>query len=200
MDRQGERGRGRGGPHGTIKAPSCAVVCWPPILLLTYDYSKNPRLRNWLLRTCSTKICQLGTDQGGRGGGCWKMLKKILCRGCKYQTLIIYTKKLLNSDWLRKECSSFVTRVQTCNTNAKLVTTSANYEWFLIGWKHKRNQQEPIRLELFYQQNSRKWPWFSVDDDGIKFCKQNNNRKKYSKSLNTVKSTSFWLNVLKMRC
>ena len=27
-------------------------------------------------------------------------------------TLIIYTKKLLNSDWLRKECSSSVTRVQ----------------------------------------------------------------------------------------
>ena len=28
------------------------------------------------------------------------------------QNLIIYTKKLLNSDWLRKECSSSVTRVQ----------------------------------------------------------------------------------------
>ena len=26
--------------------------------------------------------------------------------------VIIYTKKLLNSDWLRKECSSSVTRVQ----------------------------------------------------------------------------------------
>ena len=26
--------------------------------------------------------------------------------------IIIYTKKLLNSDWLRKECSSSVTRVQ----------------------------------------------------------------------------------------
>ena len=35
-----------------------------------------------------------------------------------------------------------VTRVQTCNT-------SANYKCFLIGWKQKRNQQEPIRLELF---------------------------------------------------
>ena len=30
--------------------------------------------------------------------------------------------KILNSDWLRKECSSSVTRVQTCNTSAKLVT------------------------------------------------------------------------------
>ena len=29
--------------------------------------------------------------------------------------LIIHTKKLLNSDWLRKECSSSVTRVQTTN-------------------------------------------------------------------------------------
>ena len=27
--------------------------------------------------------------------------------------------------------------------------TSANYKGFLIGWKHKRNQREPIRLELF---------------------------------------------------
>ena len=40
--------------------------------------------------------------------------------------VIIYTQKLLNSDWLRKECSSSVTRVQTCDT-------SANYKWFLIG-------------------------------------------------------------------
>ena len=39
-----------------------------------------------------------------------------------FTTLIIYTKKLLNSDWLRKECSSSVTRVQTCNTSVKLVT------------------------------------------------------------------------------
>ena len=36
--------------------------------------------------------------------------------------VIIYTKKFLNSDWLRKEYSSSVTRVQTCNTSAKLVT------------------------------------------------------------------------------
>ena len=63
-----------------------------------------------------------------------------------------------------------VTRVQTCNT-------SANYKCFLIGRKHKRNQHEPIRLELFNNTDSRKWPWFSADDDGIKFCKQNNNRK-----------------------
>ena len=35
--------------------------------------------------------------------------------------IIIYTKILLNSDWLRKECSSSVKRVRTCNTSAKLV-------------------------------------------------------------------------------
>ena len=40
--------------------------------------------------------------------------------------LMIYTKKLLNSYWLRKECISSVTRVQICNT-------SAHYKWFLIG-------------------------------------------------------------------
>ena len=32
-----------------------------------------------------------------------------------FQRLIIYTKKLLNSDWLRKECSSPVTLVQITN-------------------------------------------------------------------------------------
>ena len=42
-----------------------------------------------------------------------------------------------------------------CNTSANLqherktCNTSANYKRFLIGWKHKRNHQEPIRLELF---------------------------------------------------
>ena len=57
---------------------------------------------------------------------------------------LIYTKKLLNSPWLRKECSSPVIRVQII-------------KWFPIGWKNKRNQREPIRLELFQQQNVRKW-------------------------------------------
>ena len=42
--------------------------------------------------------------------------------------LIIYTKKLLNSDWLTKECSSSVTRDQ-----CKMCNTSANYKCFLIG-------------------------------------------------------------------
>ena len=32
----------------------------------------------------------------------------------------------MNSDWLTKECSFPVTRVQICDT-------SANYKWFLIG-------------------------------------------------------------------
>ena len=94
---RGERGRGRGGPHGTIKAPSCAVVCWPPILLLTCDYSKNPRLRNWLLRTCSTKICQLGTDhyifdEGGGGGGVGKCWKKFFAEAVNIKHLY-YTRK-----------------------------------------------------------------------------------------------------------
>ena len=33
-------------------------------------------------------------------------------QSCCFTNVIIYTKKLLNSDWLRKECSSSVTRVQ----------------------------------------------------------------------------------------
>ena len=32
-----------------------------------------------------------------------------------FQRLIVYTKKLLNSDWLRKECSSPVTLLQITN-------------------------------------------------------------------------------------
>ena len=32
-----------------------------------------------------------------------------------FKRLIVYTKKLLNSDWLRKECSSPVTLVQITN-------------------------------------------------------------------------------------
>ena len=32
-----------------------------------------------------------------------------------FQRLIVYTKKMLNSDWLRKECSSPVTLVQITN-------------------------------------------------------------------------------------
>ena len=34
------------------------------------------------------------------------------CKQALRVIIIIYTKKLLNSDWLKKECSSLVTRVQ----------------------------------------------------------------------------------------
>ena len=53
-------------------------------------------------------------------------MKYIICNEPYVTPLIIYTKKLLNSDWLRKESSSPVTRVEICNT-------SANSKWFLIG-------------------------------------------------------------------
>ena len=57
-------------------------------------------------------------------------------------TLIIYTKKLLNSDWLRKECNSSVTRVQTCNT-------SANYKRFLIAENTKETTKNQSDLSCF---------------------------------------------------
>ena len=60
--------------------------------------------------------------------------------------LIIKTKKLLNPDWLRKECSSSVTRVQTCNTSVKLVTQVQITNGFWLAETHKRNHQEPIRF------------------------------------------------------
>ena len=49
-----------------------------------------------------------------------------------FEILIIYTKKLLNSDWLRKECSFSVRRVQIINGF-----------WFAENTKKKH--QEPIR-------------------------------------------------------
>ena len=58
-----------------------------------------------------------------------------------FSSIIIDTKKLLSSDWLRRERSSPVTRVQIT-------------KGFLLAEKNKtkqnkRNQQEPIRIELF---------------------------------------------------
>ena len=59
-------------------------------------------------------------------------------------SIIIYIKKLLNSDWLRKECSSSVTRLQTCNTSAKLVTRaqiSNGFCWLKTKKKPPRTNQ-----------------------------------------------------------
>ena len=53
--------------------------------------------------------------------------------------------KILNSDWLRKECSSSVTRVQTSNTSAKLVTREqiTNGFWLAENTKEtKKNQSD----------------------------------------------------------
>ena len=99
----------------------------------------------------------------------------------------LYTKKLLISDWLRKESSSPVTRVQI-----------SNGLW--LAEKNKRNQREPIRLELFEQQNSvRKLPRFSANNDLILHARQQNILKIFQNP-NTVKSTCFGLNALKMWC
>ena len=88
---------------------------------------------------------------------------------------------------VQAECSS-------CNT-------SVNYKWSLIGWKkNKRNQREPIRLELFEQQNSvRRLPRFSANNDLILLTKQQNIFKIFQNP-NRVNSTCFGLNVLKMWC
>ena len=42
--------------------------------------------------------------------------------------IIIYMQKLLDSDWITKECSFYVTPVKSCNI-------SANYKWVLVGSK-----------------------------------------------------------------
>ena len=48
-------------------------------------------------------------------------LEGLIHGGAYFRNFTVH-EKLLNSDWLRKECSSSVTRVQTCNTSAKRVT------------------------------------------------------------------------------
>ena len=45
--------------------------------------------------------------------------------------------KKITQFWLAEKGEQF-----SCNK-------SANYKWFLIGWKYKRNQREPITIELF---------------------------------------------------
>ena len=60
---------------------------------------------------------------------------------------IIYAKKLLNSEWLRKECSSSVTRVQS-NTSVKRVTRVQITNGFRLA-ENTNYQLEPIRLGLF---------------------------------------------------
>ena len=58
-----------------------------------------------------------------------------------------------------------------------LCNTSANYkmvsDWTKTQKKPPRNNQ--IRAVLTTK--FKKWPWFSADDDRIKFWTQNNNRK-----------------------
>ena len=44
--------------------------------------------------------------------GMFMFLYALMEMAASVSNIIIYTKKLLNSDWLRKECSSSVTRVQ----------------------------------------------------------------------------------------
>ena len=41
----------------------------------------------------------------------------------------------------------------------------------------KETNKNQSDKSCFNNTDSRKWPWFSADDDGIQFCKQNNNRK-----------------------
>ena len=74
-------------------------------------------------------------------------------------TLIIYTKKLFNSDWLRKECNSSVTRVQITNgfwlLKTKKKPPRTNQIWAVLTTKFKKN-----------------WPWFSANIDLILYAKQ----------------------------
>ena len=76
--------------------------------------------------------------------------------------------KLLNSDWLRKELSSPLTRVHIFNTGA-------NDKRFMIGWKSKRKLREPISWNLFSLQSFKKWTRFAAINDLILHAKQQKN-------------------------
>ena len=82
--------------------------------------------------------------------------------------LIIYTKKLLNSDWLKTQK------------------------------KPTRTNQIKAVLTTQIQENGH---GFQQTTTGFNFVSKTTieSLKKNSKNMNTVKSTSFWLNVLKMR-
>ena len=77
--------------------------------------------------------------------------------------LIIYTKKLLNSDWLRKECSSSVTRVQTCNTSAKLVTRVQITNGFWLAENTKETTKDQSVFSCFNNK---------IKENGHGLCKQ----------------------------
>ena len=66
-----------------------------------------------------------------------------------FSRLIIYTKKLLNSDWLRKECSSSVIRVQTCNAIAKLVTRVQITNGFWLAENRKETTKDQSDFSCF---------------------------------------------------
>ena len=111
----------------------------------------------------------------------------------------IYTKKLLNSDWLRKECISSVTRVQTCNTSTKLVTRVQITNGFWLAENTKETTKTWPRTNQIRAVLTTKFKKMAMV-----FSRRRKTTiekwKRYSTNPNTVKSTSFWLNVLKMRC
>ena len=58
--------------------------------------------------------------------------------------IIIYMKKLLDSDWLRKECKMCNTSAKKCNTNAKSVNIHIeilDYDWLINNMVFERTNQ-----------------------------------------------------------
>ena len=89
--------------------------------------------------------------------------------------LIIYTKKLPNSDWLRKECPSSVTRMQTCNTSAKLVTRLQITNGFWLAENAKETTKNQSDFSCFNNKILENGHGFWQTSTW--FCTQNNNRK-----------------------
>ena len=97
-----------------------------------------------------------------------------------FSRLIIYTKKLLNSDWLRKECSFSVTRVQITNG-------------FWLAENTKETTKNQSDKSCFNNKIEENGHGFEQTTTGFNFVDKTTieKLKKYSKNPNTVEKYLF---------
>ena len=97
-----------------------------------------------------------------------------------FEILIMYTKKLLNSDWLRKECSFSVTRVQITNG-------------FWLAENTKETTKNQSDKSCFNNKIEENGHGFQQTTTGFNFVHKTTieKLKKYSKNPNTVEKYLF---------
>ena len=92
--------------------------------------------------------------------------------------------------------------MQTCNTSAKLVTWVQITNGFWLAENTKETTKNQLDWSCFNNKIQENGHGFQQKTTGFNFVRKTTieKLKKYSRSPNTVKRASFWLNVLKMRC